>query len=70
MADTPSEVRLPVYMRLGDKGREQLVGYVTWDLVKGEGNTDLARLEAVYPQMMDESPELQALGIVRGVPAP
>lgn len=65
MADTPAEVRLPVYMRLGDKGREQLVGYVAWDLEKGEGTTNLAPLEAAYPQMMDESPELQALGITR-----
>ncbi|MFD9905634.1 hypothetical protein [Streptomyces sp. NPDC059063] len=65
MADTPREFRLPVYMRLGDQGREQLVGYVAWDLVKDEGHTDLARLDAVYPQMMDESPELQAQGIVR-----
>ncbi|MFD6432818.1 hypothetical protein [Streptomyces venezuelae] len=66
----PAQVKLPVYMRLGEKGREQLVGHVTWDLTKGEGTTDLAELESVYPQMMDESPELQALGIVRGEPAP
>ncbi|MFC8124655.1 hypothetical protein [Streptomyces sp. NPDC057302] len=65
MADTPTQIRLPVYMRLGDEGREQLVGYMTWDLVKGEGSSDLARLETAYPQMMDESPELQALGVVR-----
>lgn len=65
MADTPTNVRLPVYMRLGDKGREQLVGYMTWNLTSGEGASDLARLETAYPQMMDESPELQALGVVR-----
>ncbi|MVO87930.1 hypothetical protein GPA10_25020 [Streptomyces sp. p1417] len=70
MADTPREIRLPVYMRLGDQGREQLVGYVAWDLDNGEGHSDLARLQAVYPQMMDDSPELQALGIVRADAAP
>lgn len=61
----PAKVTLPVYMRLGNRGKEHLVGFVSWDLDAGEGDVDLARLEIAYPQMMDESPELQAFGIVR-----
>lgn len=61
----PAKVTLPVFMRLGEKGREQLVGHVSWNVVDGEGTTDLAYLEAAFPQMLDDSPELQALGIVR-----
>ncbi|MBI0294504.1 hypothetical protein JBE04_08410 [Streptomyces sp. PRKS01-29] len=61
----PAKVTLPVYMRLGNRGKEQLVGSVSWDLDSGEGTTDLSRLETVYPKMMDASPELRAFGIVR-----
>lgn len=61
----PAKVTLPVYMRLGARGREQLVGYVSWDLDDGEGTVDLSRLDDAYPRMMDDSPELKAFGIVR-----
>ncbi|MFB9464530.1 hypothetical protein [Streptomyces cinereospinus] len=61
----PASLSLPVYMRLGNRGTEQLVGYVSWDLDKGEGSVDLSRLDEVYPQMMDDSPELREVGIVR-----
>jgi hypothetical protein len=61
----PAKVTLPVYMRLGNRGKEQLVGWVSWDLDSGEGTTDLSQMETVYPKMMDASPELQAFGIVR-----
>jgi hypothetical protein len=61
----PAKVTLPVYMRLGTRGKEQLVGYVSWDLDDGEGTVDLSRLESAYPRMMDDSPELQAFGITR-----
>lgn len=61
----PAKVTLPVFMRLGEKGREQLVGHVSWDVADGEGSADLTDLEAAFPQMLDDSPELQALGIVR-----
>ena len=61
----PATVTLPIYMRLGNRGKEQLVGYVSWDLDNGEGTIDLSRMDAAYPQMMDDSPELKAFGIVR-----
>ncbi|WP_125513779.1 hypothetical protein [Streptomyces sp. WAC 01529] len=61
----PARVTLPLYMRLGARGKEQLVGYTSWDLDTGEPTTDLSRMEAAFPQMMDDSPELQAFGIER-----
>ncbi|MFE8962163.1 hypothetical protein [Streptomyces iakyrus] len=61
----PAKVTLPIYMRLGTRGKEQLVGYVSWDLDDGEGSIDLSRLQDAYPQMMDDSPELKAFGIER-----
>lgn len=61
----PARVTLPVYMRIGNRGEEHLVGYTSWDLDTGEPTTDLARLEIEFPKMLDESPELQALGVER-----
>ncbi|MFD6874532.1 MULTISPECIES: hypothetical protein [unclassified Streptomyces] len=58
-------VTLPVYMRLGNRGAEHLVGWTSWDLDTGEPATDLSRMESAFPKMLDESPELQAFGIGR-----
>lgn len=58
-----AKVTLPVYMRLGARGAEHLVGYTSWDLDTGEPATDLFRLEAEFPKMVRESPELKAFGI-------
>ncbi|WP_432589938.1 hypothetical protein ABVG11_34250 [Streptomyces sp. HD1123-B1] len=56
---------LPVYMRIGNRGTEYLVGYTSWDLDSGEATIDMTRMESEFPKMLDESPELQALGIER-----
>ncbi|MFI7014150.1 hypothetical protein [Streptomyces sp. NPDC050164] len=61
----PAKVTLPVYMRIGSRGTEHLVGYTSWDLDTGEPTTDLSRMEDEFPQMLDESPELKAFGIER-----
>lgn len=61
----PAKLTLPVYMRIGNRGTEHLVGYTSWDLDSGEATTDLARLETEFPKMLDASPELQAFGIER-----
>lgn len=61
----PAKVTLPVYMRIGERGEEHLVGYTSWDLDTGEPTTDLSRLEAAFPKMVDGSPELKAFGIER-----
>ncbi|WP_431772182.1 hypothetical protein [Streptomyces cucumeris] len=60
-----ARVTLPVYMRIGNRGTEHLVGYTSWDLDSGEATNDMARMETEFPKMLDESPELQALGIER-----
>jgi hypothetical protein len=61
----PARVTLPVYMRIGNRGKEHLVGYTSWDLDTGEPTTDLARMETEFPKMLDESPELKAFGLER-----
>ncbi|MCM2580446.1 hypothetical protein [Streptomyces meridianus] len=61
----PAKVTLPIYMRLGNRGTEHLVGYTSWDLDSGEATNDLSRMDAEFPKMLDESPELQAFGVVR-----
>ncbi|WHX19828.1 hypothetical protein QFW82_23655 [Streptomyces malaysiensis subsp. malaysiensis] len=61
----PAKLTLPVYIRIGNRGTEHLVGYTSWDLDSGEVTNDLARLETEFPKMLDESPELEAFGIVR-----
>lgn len=66
----PATMTLPVYMRLGENGTEALVGSVTFSLDGGDVTSDLGQLEAAIPQMIDESPELQAIGAERVEPAP
>ena len=61
----PARVTLPVYMRIGARGEEHLIGYTSWDLDTGEPTTDLCHMDAEFPKMLDESPELQAFGIER-----
>ncbi|MFJ6659712.1 hypothetical protein ACIQNG_25665 [Streptomyces sp. NPDC091377] len=54
---------LPLYMRLGDRGAEQLVGRVTWDPADGESEVDLEHMEGGYVRMLRASPELREAGI-------
>jgi hypothetical protein len=51
----PLTIQLPIYMRIGDHGKERCVGHATVDLATGEVTSDLGRLEEEAPDMLQRS---------------
>ena len=49
---------LPVFMRIGNRGTEERIGYVRVDLDTGDLTTSLHDADAKLPDMLDRSPEL------------
>lgn len=62
----PAKVTLPLYMRIGEDGTDQLVGRVSWDAdtgkVSAELSAELSRLRPADPHKPDDSGEPQGSG--------
>lgn len=54
----PATVVLPVFMRIGNRGVEERIGWVRWDVDTGDLTTDLDDADAKLPGMLERSPEL------------
>ncbi|GGV68870.1 hypothetical protein GCM10010294_25050 [Streptomyces griseoloalbus] len=51
----PMTVRLPVFMRVGEKGEEQLIGHATVDLSTEAMETDFGRADDHVPDMLERA---------------
>lgn len=51
----PATVRLPLFMRIGDNGEEQLIGHATIDLTTGDMETDFGRADDRVPDMLERA---------------
>ncbi|MFJ9657606.1 hypothetical protein ACIRPR_06510 [Streptomyces griseoflavus] len=48
-------VRLPVFMRIGENGEEQLIGHATVDLTTGTMETDFGQADDHVPDMLERA---------------